>query len=145
MKDFAAELQQFDEFLGVTGGKPFSKSQRETIYAAAFGKYQIGEYSQAGDLFIQLIMHDPYDTRFWKGLAATKQMQKEYRASLHAWAIFALLSGHQSMGHFHAAECYLSLDEKEEAKKALHMAEKFLGAEDCLHTRIEQLKERIDG
>lgn len=144
MSDFVTQIEKFREDLGVSGGQPFSKEERETLYAAAFGKYQIGEYNQAGDFFTMLLLHDPYDTRFWKGLAASKQMEKNYRAALRAWAIFALLTGHSPMGHFHAAECYLSMGAKEEAKKALHLAETFMEKENPMQDRVLQLKERID-
>jgi type III secretion system low calcium response chaperone LcrH/SycD len=136
--DFVNGLEEWKETLGVKEGKPFSKYERETLYAAAFGKYEIGEYAEASDFFTHLILHEPYDPRFWKGLAAAHQMQKEYRAALHAWAVHALLSKHSSDSHFHAAECYLSLGEIEEAKKALHLA-------DPKENRVQNFKEHLDG
>jgi len=143
--DFIGAVAQFKEPLGVKGGKSFSKHERETIYSIAFGKYELGEYAKAAELFTHLLLHDPHDIRFWKGLASSEQMQKNYKAALHAWAIHALLSGHSPAGHFHAAECYLSMGEKEEAKKALTLAEKFLDDADSLAPRIKHLKEHIDG
>ena len=143
---FIAAVEEFKETLGITGEKPsFSKRERETIYAVAFGKYDIGAYKDAADFFTQLILHDPYDPRFWKGLAASCQMQKEYQASLHAWAVHALLSGHSTTSHFHAAECYLSMGEIEEAKKALKMAEMHINEADSLTKRVEYLKEHLYG
>lgn len=106
--------------------KPFSLKERETLYAAAYGIYDVGDYEKGADLFTHLILHDPFDVRFWKGLAASHQMQKHYLDALKAWAIVCLLSGQDPTGHFHAAECYLSLDEIEEAKKALKCAEGYL-------------------
>lgn len=143
--DFVSAIDELKETLGVSGGKSFSKHERETIYAAAFGKYEIGEYENAANFFTQLILHDPYDTRFWKGLAASRQMQKNFKAALHAWAVHALLSGHSPASHFHAAECYLSMEEIEEAKKALKMAEMHLENSDPLAKRVKNLKEHIHG
>lgn len=142
--DFAKELDSFKAKLGVTGGKAFSKNERETLYALAFGKYEGGYYDQAADFFTQLLMHDPYDVRFWKGLASSCQMAKKYLEALKAWAIYALLSGHSADGHFHAAECYLSIDEIGEAKKALHMAEKF-AQNSALSGKITNLKDHLHG
>lgn len=143
--DFVQTLRSFDEAIGVLKGRPFAVDEREIIYGAAFAKYQVGEYGSAADFFTQLVMHDPYDIRFWKGLASSLQMKKEYKGALRAWAIFALLSRHDPAGHFHAAECFLSLDDKEEAKKALALAKTYLNKSDVLHHKIEQLIERLHG
>lgn len=142
--DFAQELDSFKSELGVSGGKSFSKRERETLYALAFGKYEGGYYNQAADFFTQLLMHDPYDTRFWKGLASSCQMGKKYLEALKAWAIYALLSGHSADGHFHAAECYLSMDEIDEAKKALLLAEKF-AQDSFLSKKITNLRSHLHG
>ncbi|MDN3506465.1 MAG: SycD/LcrH family type III secretion system chaperone [Simkaniaceae bacterium] len=139
---FVDTVAEFKEELGVKGGTVFSQKDLETIYSIAFGKYDLAEYQQAAELFTHLLLHDPYDIRFWKGLASSEQMQKNYKAALHAWAVHSLLSGHDPDGHFHAAECYLSLGEKEEAKRALKIAEKFVSG---THQRLERLKEHIDG
>lgn len=142
--DFAQELDSFKSELNLSGGKAFSKSKREILYALAFGKYEGGYYDQSADFFTQLLMHDPYDVRFWKGLASSRQMAKKYHEALKAWAIYALLSGHSADGHFHAAECYLSMDEIEEAKKALHMAEKF-AQNSSLSGKITNLRNHLHG
>lgn len=119
-------LSELSDLLQVGEIKPFSAKERETLYAAAYGMYEVGDYEKGADLFTHLILHDPFDVRFWKGLAAARQMQKLYLDALKAWAITCHLSGQDPMGHFHAAECYLSLDEIEEAKKALRCAEGLL-------------------
>lgn len=143
--NFVQVLEKLKKELGVSGGKPFSISQRETIYAAAFGMYERGEYSQSADFFTMLILHDPYEVRFWKGLASSRQMEKKFKEALHAWAIHALLSGQDPMTHFHAAECYLSMGEKEEAKKALALAEKGFSLKDPTKEKIGYLQEKIYG
>lgn len=143
--DFVRELKKFDEIIGVEGGQPFTAEEREIIYGAAFAKYQVGDYGHAVSFFTQLVLHDPGNIRFWKGLASSLQMKKDFKEALRAWATFALLSGHDPAGHFHAAECLLSIGEKDEAKKALEIARHFCSEKDSLSKRIEQLKERLHG
>ena len=95
----------------------------EEIYPHAFALYNQGNYVQAGALFSQLVLQNPFDEKLWRGLAASKQMEREYEAALCAWALVAILQENDPLPHFHAAECYLSLHDAEEAMKALDAAE----------------------
>lgn len=101
---------------------PLSKEERETVYAAAYGLYEVGDYRKAAGLFTHLLFHNPFDPRFWKGLASAEQMGKRYQEALHAWAVLSLLQPHQADAHFHAAECLLSCNDPKEAQKALKLA-----------------------
>ena len=115
----------------------------EILYASAYSFYEQGVYPKASQLFTGLILHDPFQTRFWKGLASSKQMQKEYKAALHAWGILALLEGHKPQTHFHAAECFLSQGEKDDALKALNLAKAKLEDTSDLGCKIAQLQEEL--
>jgi type III secretion system low calcium response chaperone LcrH/SycD len=115
----------------------------ETVYAAAFGQYETGNYEEAASFFTQLVLSNPYSERYWFGLASCMQMQKKYNESLPAWAMCALLNEKNPLIHFHAAECLLSLNEKEEAIKALNSALKLLTTDESsleLRNKIELLK-----
>lgn len=96
--------------------------QERPFYANAFGLYERGDYRAAAQLFTQLVLTDPFSEHYWMGLASSKQMAREYLAAVHAWSLVALLKEGDPLPHFHAAECLLSLDEKEEALKALDAA-----------------------
>lgn len=120
--------------------KVLDSQEQETLYAAAFGLYEQGDYEKAAGFFTHLIFQTPFERRFWKGLAATRQMQKEYKAALHAWGILCFLIPEDPLPHFHAAECLLSMGEVSEALKALNCAEKLPHAP---IERIELIKERF--
>lgn len=126
--DFSKGLKEIEEFLAPLSldGKPLSKKERESAYSIAFGKYQVGEYEEAADLFTHLILHSPFEGRFWRGLASSRQMEQSYKDALKAWAILCLLEGHPPEAYFHAAECYLSIGDMEEAKKTLLYAKERL-------------------
>lgn len=98
-----------------------SAEEEKKAYAAAFTLYEGQEYKKAGALFTRLVMTNPFFPFYWKGLAASKQMQRDYEAALHAWALFSLLDT-GTEGHLHAAECFIQIGDKEEAKKALQCA-----------------------
>jgi type III secretion system low calcium response chaperone LcrH/SycD len=143
--NFKDSIQSFSTLLGTTTSPPLTKKELATIYAAAFGKYESGAYQEGADLFTQLILHDPFEPRYWKGLASCMQMQQNYPAALRAWATHALLTGHSPISHFHAAECYLSMGEKDEAIKALSLAEHYVKGKDPLKEKIDSLHEVLDG
>lgn len=103
--------------------KKLNEDQQERLYAISYGLYECGNYTKAANFFSCLIFHNPFDVRFWKGLAAAKQMEPDYQAAIHAWSILALLAPQDPSPHFHAAECFISIDNRTEALKALACAE----------------------
>ena len=129
------------EILGITEKevKPIPLEMQRQLYATAFGMYEKGDYRSAWQLFTQLVLSDPFSEHYWLGLASSKQMARDYQAAIHAWSLVALLKEGDPMPHFHAAECLLSLDEKEEALKALDAALD-LCTEERLHEKINLLK-----
>jgi type III secretion system low calcium response chaperone LcrH/SycD len=116
---------------------PLSCEEQEEYYAAGFSLYEQGNYTTAGRIFTQLVLTDPFSEKVWRGLAAAKQMEGEHLASLHAWSMAALLNEADPLPHFHAAECLLSLHEKNDALKALALAK-----EKCCNNRA--LRDKID-
>ena len=114
--------QEVADILGLEKSTPVPLEQERQVYATAFGLYEAGDYRAAALLFTQLVLTNPYSEYYWQGLASSKQMAHEYHAALHAWGLCALLDENNPLPHFHAAECCLSLDDKEEALKALSAA-----------------------
>ncbi len=119
--------------------------EMERLYASAFSFYQMSRYTQAIPIFERLLLYRPYEARFWRGLAASRQMATRTKEALCAWAALCLLSERAASDHFHAAECLLALGEKAEALKALHLAEKEMSSSDPLSARVALLKERVCG
>lgn len=121
-------INQIGKELGIPAErvKPLTEKEYQTVYASASSLYEQGSYEEASQLFTQLALNAPFCEAYWRGLAACRQMQGSYEASLHAWALTALLQEHDPLPHFHAAECYLSLNDKEEGLKALDAAKSLL-------------------
>jgi type III secretion system low calcium response chaperone LcrH/SycD len=103
--------------------KSWSPEEEDTLYAAAYGLYEQGAYARAAEMFTQLVHGSPFTEVYWRGLASSRQMEERYQEALRAWCLTALLAEHDPLPHFHAAECLLSLGDREEALKALHAAE----------------------
>jgi type III secretion system low calcium response chaperone LcrH/SycD len=134
--------QEVMEILGISEEEisPIPLEMERQFYATAFGLYEKGDYRGAALLFTQLVLTDPYSEHYWHGLASSKQMAREYMAGVHAWAMVALLREKDPMPHFHAAECFLSLEEKEDALKALDAALDLCQNDEHLRDKINLLK-----
>lgn len=97
--------------------------EKHSLYASAFAFYRQQNYAVSETVFRKLCVQFPLEASLWRGLAASLQMQNKWIEALHAWGIAALLNEEDPFPHFHAAECFFSTGEKEEAKKALNQAE----------------------
>lgn len=116
-------------------------TEQRAFYAVAFAHYEKEDYSSAAHLFKQLVLADPFSAHYWHGLASSEQMAKSYPAAIQAWSMVCLLKEQDPLAHFHAAECMLALDQKEEALKALNAALDRC-PNDLLRQKIRSLKKK---
>jgi type III secretion system low calcium response chaperone LcrH/SycD len=138
---FAEEVAMFAD---MPLAESLSSQEQEELYALAYTLYNQGNYPHAGQFFKRLVLCNPFAENYWRGLASSQQMQKEYLNAVHAWATLALLVDQDPLPHFHAAECLFSLEEKEEALRALEAAESLLAPADAhqeLRKKIALLKQ----
>ncbi len=114
----------------------------ENLCATAYHLYERGDYPIAAQFFTKLVLANPFDEKYWRGLASSRQMQGEYLASVYAWSMVALIEHKDPMPHYHAAECLLSLNEKTDALKALTAAESLLDEKNqAIRHKINLLKQ----
>ena len=114
-----------------TTDKKWNLEEQKTLHLSAVTFYQQKNYALSEPLFTQLCLSNPFQEAFWRGLASSLQMLSKWKEALHAWCIVALLQDQDPLPHFHAAECFYLLNEKEETRKALLQAEKRIeGAKD---------------
>jgi type III secretion system low calcium response chaperone LcrH/SycD len=118
-----------------------SAAEQEILYGTSRGLYEVGDYAEAAQFFTQLVLEEPFQELYWRGLASAHQMEEKYQEALHAWGLVALLVDPDPLPHFHAAECLLSLDDRPQALKALQCAEERLTEEQAeLREKINILK-----
>ncbi len=122
-----------------------SDSEAESFYLAAYSHYQSGHWTEAADVFRLLCTRRPLDPRFWFGLGASLQEGGSYFDALHAWAMASLLKKEDPYPHFHAAECYFSLGDAQEAAKALDEAFIKIETNHPLGEKIALLKDQWRG
>lgn len=99
-----------------------SKDGIEALYAFAYGFYESGHYEKAMHFFRFLTLIEIGNRKHWMGLGASYQMLKQYERALQCYGQAALLDPLDPMSHWHAAECFLSIQNHEFAKEALNSA-----------------------
>ncbi len=114
--------------------------EMEELYKEGFDHYQTDRYTDSGTVFRWLVTLNPFMIKYWMGLAASQQLLNQDEKALHSYAVAAFLDPESPMPHYHAYECYESLNNKEDAKKALDLAYKR-----CLsNAEYEHMKPEIE-
>lgn len=93
----------------------------EAMYAAAFNYYNHGKFQEAHDLFRCLSTMNHLEPKYVMGLAACKQMMKQWEAAIDCYGLVMNMEPLNIMPAFHTSECLLQLDDKEGAKRALKL------------------------
>lgn len=99
--------------------KEYLEKDVRAMYAIAHKHYCIDNYEDAEELFVRLVLARPANIAFWKGLASTRQMQKNYNGALVCYGMCAVLDNKDLSFHIYGAECLYYLEELEEAGRAL--------------------------
>jgi len=115
------------------------KFSQEELYSEGYHFYEKGDYAKALPFFKYLTVTEPFEERYWRGLGATLQMNKNYEDALLAWSMSAILKESDPLPHVFAAECLLLLENKEEASKALKTAKR-KNCDEALLKHIEDIE-----
>ena len=99
--------------------KGISNEELEAVYSLAFGYYKTGRYNDASKLFQFLVLFDHLNAKFWFGMGAVQQVQKDYKNAIMSYAYCSFLDLDNPKPQFHAAECYLAIGDKANAASAL--------------------------
>jgi type III secretion system low calcium response chaperone LcrH/SycD len=92
------------------------------LYSLGFSLYQSNDFERAETIFRRLVVADSLEKKHWWAFGAVLQAGRKYEQALTAWSMCCLFDDNDPQSHFHAAECFLSLEHKEEAFKALEAA-----------------------
>lgn len=130
METSSAELAAEWVDLLVGDENPFKQIPDKKVdetYAIAHYYYSKGQYSDALTYFQILVTARPLEPKFWKGLGATLQMKQDFAGALGCYDKAQLLNGEQPDPYLyvHAANCFYSLDQKDNALGALEAAKQW--------------------
>lgn len=109
--------QEVSPFLNV------SEKGIEALYAFGYHLYENGLYQKALHFFRSLTLLSPKNAKYWKSLAATYQMLRDFDRAVEAYGVAALLEQEDPLNHWHASECFIALKKEAEANEATDAAE----------------------
>jgi secretion system chaperone SscA len=118
-----------------------SEEKIEEVYALAYFLYKQKHFFDAASLFRQLTISGPSVSKYWKGLGACLQLEKEYEEALHCYAAAQLLNDKNKDPtlYVHAADCYFALGDKKNGRLALRSAARYAEKQDD-HRLLHHLK-----
>jgi secretion system chaperone SscA len=112
----------------IQGQNPFTKTpaECEEIYGLAYALYKNKQYQDASHFFRLLLMGQPNEIKYWKGLGASLQMQKFYDEALDCYACIQWSNPKKCDAYFYlqVADCYFALRKVELGLRSLHAAQK---------------------
>lgn len=96
-----------------------SQKAVDALYNSAYHLYMQGNYDKAIKTFQFLCLLDPAQYRFMFALGAAHQMKKNFMAAATYFTTAAFLDPSNPAPYYHAAECYLNLNDVESALLSL--------------------------
>ena len=103
--------------------KGVTNDELEAVYSLAFGYYQTGKYEEALKLFQFLVLFDHLNAKYWFGLGAAQQANKDFQNAVVSYGYCSFLKLDNPKPQLHAAECFLALGDKKSAASALEALE----------------------
>ena len=113
VKALAQDVATLKQLKGVTN------AELEAVYSLAFGYYKTGKYEEAHKLFQFLVLFDHLNAKFWMGLGAVQQMEKDYKNAVVSYGYCSFLKLDNPKPQLHAAECFLAMGDKRNAASSL--------------------------
>ena len=99
--------------------KGVSNGELEAVYSLAYGYYRTGRYEEAGKLFQFLVLFDHLNAKFWFGLGAVQQAEKNFKDAVVSYGYCSFLKLDNPKPQLHAAERFLAMGDKRGAASAL--------------------------
>ena len=145
LKDIAKKLFQDGSTLAELKG--ITRRELNAVYQMGLGFYNTGRFDDAEKVFTFLVMFDHLEPKYWLGVGAVQQVQKNFEKAKAAYVQASMLDIHNPKPQYYAAECYLALGQRDDAVATLEtLLEYCTGADDVTKTfraKAEELKQKI--
>ncbi|MBA3816248.1 MAG: SycD/LcrH family type III secretion system chaperone [Parachlamydiaceae bacterium] len=121
-----AEMLQalVDKATAADGPNFFGLSAEEgsLLYTLAYHLYESGKYEDSKQIFRFLTICEPFDRRFWLGLAASYQLLKDYAEAIECYSVAAVQEPNDPYVHLHAADCFFAQSQMKTGVRTLESA-----------------------
>jgi len=123
--EIKSAAQKFLDGATIKELRGISNDEMEAVYSLAFNYYRTGKYDEAGKLFNFLALFDHLNAKFWIGLGAVRQVQKDFAGAVQAYGYASFLDLSNPKPQLHAAECFLAMGDKRNAASSLEALDRF--------------------
>lgn len=101
-----------------------SPQQTENLYAQAYQYYNTGKYKEAQAIFSSLMFVNAYEPKYMFGHAACSHMLEKYEIAAKTYMQVGSIDSLNPIPYYHAADCYIKLEDNLSAIIALKLAVK---------------------
>jgi type III secretion system low calcium response chaperone LcrH/SycD len=117
-----------------------STEDMDTLYAFAHRFYQEGRLQEAERFFHFLCIYDMYNSDYWCGYAAIKQLQGQYQRAIEVYSVAFHQGKDDYRPMFYIGQCQLALGKPGKAKLCFEYAAESLKQEDLRAQALAYLK-----
>lgn len=119
------------------------RAELEAAYSVGSGFYRTGRYEDAEKIFYFLCIMEHTCPKYWTALGAVRQVRKEFKEAITAYAAAAMFDLHLPKPHFYAAECALAMGDFDSAESGCRTLLAFcpagVGSNDEFRAKAEKL------
>jgi type III secretion system low calcium response chaperone LcrH/SycD len=142
-----ADLQRATEHVMVHGGsiaevRGVTPDELEAVYSIAYTEYGQQHYDKAEALFRFLCTFDHRVAKYWIGLGATRQEQRQWQPAMMAYVMAGMFDAKDPVPALQTGDCLLALGNFEKAevalKDAVHRA-----SQDPKHAKLKARAEAL--
>lgn len=122
--------------------KGITTEEMEAVYSLGFNFYNTGRYEEAEKVFKFLVLFDHMTPKYWMGLGAVQQVNKNYEGAVTSYGFASFLDLSDPKPQYMAAECYFVMGDLDNAASALEAVKRFAKPEtERGRTYLEKAKE----
>lgn len=136
------------EFFGKGGTfkdmKDLSDDAMEAIYSVAYNLYQGGKYEEAQKVFQFLCFYDHFNRKYYMGLGACQQMQKQYDNAIEIFSFATVLDSDDPRPMICIGDCHLAKGDKEKARMSYETSIEWAGEQSEYEEDITRAKSMLD-
>ena len=120
-----------------------TKKNMDALYLMAFKLYEAKKAEEALHCFKLMTLLDWCDKRAWLGCAACFERIKNYTAAIGCYKAATIADNHDPMPLLRTFHCYLEIQDKENALKALETAIQVAERQADLYSDLKKQAENI--
>ncbi|WP_419532979.1 SycD/LcrH family type III secretion system chaperone [Endozoicomonas sp.] len=124
--------------------KNMSDDAMEAIYSVAYNLYQGGKYEEAQKVFQFLCFYDHFNRKYFLGLGACQQMQKQYDNAIEIFSFATILDSDDPRPMLYIGDCHMAKGDKEKARVAYETSIEWAGDSADYAQDLERAKNMLE-